>query len=127
MTVKQYAQALWDALSEVSPASHDAVIHKFTEILTQDNKLDLFPDIVAELEIREAKTQVLPTEVIFATEDSVQKKILDGIHKKLGEETELKLKIDQGLIGGVVIKTGDKLLDASLTEQLRSLKNHLIQ
>jgi hypothetical protein len=38
MTTKQYAEGLWLALAETNPASHDAVINQFLEIL--DKELD---------------------------------------------------------------------------------------
>lgn len=126
MTTKQYAEGLWLALAETNPASHDAVINQFLEILNKDGKLELYPDIITEIEALAQIANQKPPEVTFAKEDSGSKQILDKINKIVNSKSDLKVKIDENIIGGVILKTGDQLLDASIKTQLDELNKHLI-
>ncbi len=126
MTTKQYAEGLWLALAETNPASHDSVINQFLEILKNDGKLELYPEIITEIETLAESANQKPPEVTFAKEDSGSKQILDKINKVIQSKSELKVKIDENIIGGVILKTGDQLLDASIKTQLDELNKHLI-
>jgi F-type H+-transporting ATPase subunit delta len=66
-------------------------------------------------------------EVVAATgldEEAVSS--LKGTLKKLvGQEVQLEVKEDPSLIGGVVARVGDLVLDGSVKSQLESLKDSL--
>ncbi len=54
------------------------------------------------------------------------KKVADQIGQALGKTVSLTQKVDPSLIGGLKIKIGDQLIDASVASQLRSMKNKMI-
>lgn len=54
------------------------------------------------------------------------KKVADQIGQALGKTVSLTQKVDPSLIGGLKIKVGDQLIDASVASQLRSMKNKMI-
>lgn len=60
----------------------------------------------------------------------ITEKIKDDIRKMLHNKThstiDLKTMIDSDLLGGFVLHYEDKLVDASVASQLKSLKNHLL-
>ena len=43
-----------------------------------------------------------------------------------GKDVVIETKIDQSIIGGVIVQIGDKLIDGSVTSQLRSLQKQLL-
>jgi len=43
----------------------------------------------------------------------------------IGKPVVLKLKVDPDLIGGIVIKIGDKLIDGSIRSKLDTLKREI--
>ncbi|MBX2852242.1 MAG: ATP synthase F1 subunit delta [Phycisphaeraceae bacterium] len=54
------------------------------------------------------------------------KKVAEQIGQALGKTVTLTQKVDESLIGGLKIKVGDQLIDASVASQLRSMKNKMI-
>jgi F-type H+-transporting ATPase subunit delta len=66
---------------------------------------------------------VAGVEVISAypLEEQQQEKIRQMMARRLGKKIELTTRIDQGLIGGAIIRTGDSVIDASLKGRLKQL------
>ena len=48
------------------------------------------------------------------------------MQKRLGFQVELETRIDRSLIGGVIIRAGDLVIDVSLRGRLRQLESSLI-
>jgi F0F1-type ATP synthase delta subunit len=45
----------------------------------------------------------------------------------LKAEVRLENEVDQSIIGGIILRLDDKIFNASLSEQFKKLKYHLIQ
>lgn len=58
------------------------------------------------------------------TFEAIRKKLLDSNFTK--EQVELTTEIDPTIIGGYIVKIGDKLYDASVAHQLKRLRKELI-
>ena len=54
--------------------------------------------------------------------DQTKSEIMTYIKKTGGDEIELTEIVDEDIIGGVIIKMGDKQLDASVTRNIKELK-----
>ncbi len=57
----------------------------------------------------------------FALSDAEQKSIVETMSKRLGTEVDLSVTVDDSLIGGVVIRAGDTVIDGSIRGRLRQL------
>lgn len=44
----------------------------------------------------------------------------------VGKDIELRTAVDPGIIGGIIARVGDQLLDGSVTSQLRRLRDQLV-
>lgn len=53
--------------------------------------------------------------------------IKDNLAKVTGKIVRLKAKVDPDLIGGAVVRIGDKVIDGSLAGKLQKLKENLLQ
>lgn len=51
--------------------------------------------------------------------------IIKELNDYVGGRVELKKRVDQGLVGGVVIRLGDELIDGSVKKNLKDLKEQL--
>ncbi len=129
--IKQYAMALCESLDGKSSAEVKQVIKKFVELLAEKNFLAKSSKIISEFEKIWNKNNGM---VEFEAESA------NKLDKAAGRSLEnyvalasgakkavMKEKIDKNILGGVIIKYGDKILDASLKTQLRELKNKLIK
>lgn len=58
------------------------------------------------------------------TSDTI-KRIRDSLSRRVGKEIIVETELDPGLIGGVVTRIGDLVLDGSVRTQLRNMKESL--
>ena len=55
-----------------------------------------------------------------------QKAIADKLEQVTGKKVELRLHEDKSLIGGVVVKIGDRRIDGSVAGRLETMKRKLL-
>jgi len=123
-TNKQYAQILWEATKGVKEKDLEEVVKNFLLLLIKEQKFKQANKIINEF-IGYAKKQdgIMEIEIITASE--ITKATLDNISKVFGHKVEATAKIDKNILGGVIVKTEDKILDGSLKTQLRQLRTQL--
>lgn len=56
-----------------------------------------------------------------------QEKLRNKLSKVTGRTVLLKLAVDPAIIGGVIVKIGDKLIDGSVVRQLKALETALLR
>ena len=81
--------------------------------------------IVAEyLKIYYRKNRILDVKATFTKEltDEQKKKLIDKLSQKTGKEINLEIKIDKDILGGGIIKIGDKIIDGSIRRELDKWK-----
>ncbi len=127
---KQYATALYQAISESAPADESKILDTFATVLKENGDLGKLDDIEREF-IEESKVvggermaEVTSAKKLSQSEEA---KIIRELNDYLGHKVELKTKVDARLLGGVVIKVGDELIDGSVKKTLRDLKNQLVK
>ena len=94
------------------------------KLMAENGRLKLMPDVLEQFEVARAKAEnKVEAEVISAFELSTKQtsELVNTLKNKLGCEVTLTTTIDKSLIGGVVIKAGDTIIDASMKSQLDSL------
>ncbi|ALQ40825.1 ATP synthase subunit delta [Fusobacterium hwasookii ChDC F174] len=77
--------------------------------------------IVAEyLKIYYRKNRILDVKATFTKEltDEQKKKLIDKLSQKTGKEINLEIKINKNILGGGIIKIGDKIIDGSIRREL---------
>ena len=77
--------------------------------------------IVAEyLKIYYRKNRILDVKATFTKEltDEQKKKLIDKLSQKTGKEINLVVKVDKDILGGGIIKIGDKIIDGSIRREL---------
>lgn len=129
-SAKQYAKALFESLESTDHKDQDKVLDNFANVLSENNDLRLFEAIAEEFHKLElAAKGMKQAEVISAHAISghMEKEILDEVNKLVKGKAELKKKIDEDLIGGVVIRVDDLEIDASVRNSLLQLKSNLIK
>jgi F-type H+-transporting ATPase subunit delta len=97
-------------------------------LLSENRRLPLLPEIAALYEaLRAGAENRIEAEVISAYEVSeVQLKAIAGaLKRRLGRDIDLTTRIDPVLVGGIVIRAGDLVIDGSVQGKLRALATHL--
>ncbi|MCP4043505.1 MAG: F0F1 ATP synthase subunit delta [Gammaproteobacteria bacterium] len=94
-------------------------------VLVQNDRLDLCNEISLLYERERAKAEKREkVEVVsaYAVNPKFKNMIAEAMHKRLGCEVDLETRIDRTLIGGVIIRAGDLVIDASLKGRFRQLE-----
>ena len=76
------------------------------------------------IELRDKKLGFVNVEVVSAVEliDEQKLELVNKLKIYTGKEVRLKYKIDSSILGGFVARIGDTVMDASIFQQLKSLR-----
>ena len=126
LSSQQYAQALYDAANQTAPHDHDKVMDKFVQILAQNGDLNKHSEIEEEYKKLDMRAKgIKEAEVTVAREMEVNSNLMHQLNEIVGSKVEIKKKVDEGIVGGVVVRVDDTLIDASLKTQLNNLNQSL--
>ena len=93
-------------------------------LMAENGRLKALPEVAHQFEIYRTEAEgKIDAEVIsaFALSKKQEKEITEMLKSKLGREISITTSTDESLIGGVVIKAGDTIIDGSMKSQLESL------
>ncbi len=101
---------------------------RFLQVLADNKRLPLLPEIAEQFEERRAEEeQVLDVEVVSAhpLTDAQSDKLKQALATKFGRTVVMSSRTDNSLIGGAIIRAGDTVIDGSLQGKLEKLKETL--
>ena len=121
---KQYARAFYEVAHELRGKELTAAIDRFVKLLAHSGMIKKSERIINEF-VKYGKKQegIIDIEVTSAHELSAL--VLSHIKKVFGDKVEAEAKVNPELLGGVVVRTQDTILDGSLRTQLDNLKTRL--
>jgi F-type H+-transporting ATPase subunit delta len=97
-------------------------------IMLERKRIELFPALAEAFsdQLRQHRGIEL-ADVTTAVElgDGERGLVADRISRQLGKQVELRTAVDPDIIGGVVVRVGDQLFDASVRGKLESLRRRL--
>ncbi len=97
-------------------------------LLRRKNRLALGPSIQSFFkELLDDEQNVARATVTSAVplDESQTVEIADKLSTAMGKKIIVETKLDSSIIGGLVIRVGDRLIDASTRGQLGSLRTHI--
>lgn len=105
------------------------LLYKMMRVLGDKRRLGSLPEVAAGylLAVAEQRGQVeVVAYVASELEAGESIRVAEQIGTALGKTVTLTQKVDPSLIGGLKIKIGDQLIDASVASQLRNMKSKMI-
>ncbi|MFZ6047896.1 F0F1 ATP synthase subunit delta [Pseudomonas sp. CR3202] len=106
----------------------DAQARNFVHVLSENGRLVLLPEIAEQFELYKAEQEKsVDVEVTsaFALSDEQQDKLAKVLSARLSREVRLHAVEDSSLIGGVVIRAGDLVIDGSVRGKIAKLAEAL--
>ena len=100
----------------------------FVRVLAEAGRLEVVAEVAQMYEALRAeaeKSAQITVSSAFALNDAQQAKIAAALKTRLGRDIQLSCKIDQALLGGIVIRMGDKVIDGSASTRLSELATAL--
>ncbi len=119
-------------LEEVMLAACDAKAGSgqgnFIRLLVENGRLSLLPEIFEMYEALRAEAEKsldVTVSSAFELSDAQKQKIADALKKRMNRAIKLDCQIDKQLVGGIVIRAGDKVIDGSVRTRLGEMANVL--
>lgn len=129
--VKQYAKTLYNLFDGKKKNEVEKIIAEFVAVLAENNDLGKIKKIIAEFEKFWNKERgIVEAEITSARGlDKDVVKLLNSYIVKLSgaKEVIMSEKVDKNLLGGVVLRFGDKVVDGSLRNRLEDLKQKMLK
>lgn len=93
-------------------------------LLVRNNRVNAIRDIAQAYAVRKADAEkVIVAQMTTAAplDEGRQKQFAQALQSKLGRSVDLEFEVDEELIGGAVIRAGDRVIDGSIKAQLEQL------
>ena len=97
-------------------------------LLLERHRLGLLPVVVAEFDrLLDERRGIVTAEVTTAVPLDSQRTALvaQRLSSLLGKQVRLQTVVDQSIIGGLIVRVGDKLINGSIAGRLASLRQEL--
>lgn len=101
----------------------------FLKVAAENARLELIPQIAESFEAMRAEAEgSIEAQVIsaYAVNAAQTKSIAAALKKKLGREVTITTQTDKTLLGGVIIRAGDIVIDGSVKTQLEKITHSLL-
>jgi ATP synthase F1 delta subunit len=116
-----------DGLKKAVSGTED-IFENFLELLIEKHRMPAVFRVRRELDrLWEQENQLLPVEVTSAIELDKQtvKQIGDRIGEQTGQKVELSAKVEPDILGGIVVRVGNSIIDASIRARLEQLRKQV--
>lgn len=120
LTAEQQAQTLNDLCGDELGAE----VKNFVSILADNKRLALLPEVHGQfVQFKTNLEKSVDVEVISAYDlaDETRDKLAGVLGKKLEREVNVSTTTDENLLGGVLIRAGDMVIDGSVRGRLNKL------
>ena len=124
LSEQRKAELFVDCFEEPLPEA----LRNFLLILAENKRLPLLPEISALFSLYRAdleRTVKLKVSTAFEMTEEQQQKLIEALSKKLERKVTLEAAVDQSLIGGAIVNTGDLVIDASVRGKLAKMARAL--
>lgn len=98
------------------------------KLLAENSRIATVPAISMLFEASKAEVEGsvdVQVTSAFAMSDSALTKMSEALKVKLGREVNLTVEIDTSILGGVIIRAGDMVIDGSIQGRLQSMTHTL--
>jgi F-type H+-transporting ATPase subunit delta len=124
-STKEKQEALGRILDGASP-----ILMNFLKLLIENHRMPVIFRIRQDYErLWEEENRMLPVEITSAIE--LDNATTDSVGKSIGERTGRKVtlaaRVDPDILGGIIIRVGNSILDASIRNRLEQLRRHVAQ
>jgi ATP synthase F1 delta subunit len=106
----------------------DEVLTRFLDLLIEKHRMPVLFRIRAEYEsLCEEAEQRLGVEITSAVEldPKTASDVAEQIGKHTGRHVDLRRSVDPDIIGGLIVRVGNSILDASIRTRLESLRREV--
>lgn len=122
-STEEKKSALERVLQDADPA-----FMRFLQLLIENHRMPVLARIGDAFEtLWEQEHRVLPVEITSAVQ--LDQDTVEGVGQSIGRRTGRKValtaRVDPEILGGIVVRVGNSILDASIRNRLEQLRRHV--
>ncbi len=113
---------------QVVPAEATQEMHNFVSVLLSRNDIGLLPDIIEQfrhLVTHGPKARVVQVTSAISLTDEEKEGLAQTLAEQFGGNLEFEYSVDPALLGGLLMRVGDRVIDASVAGKLQALREQL--
>jgi len=106
----------------------DPIVVNFLKLLIENHRTPVIFRVRREFDrLWQAENKLLPVQVTSAValDDATVKHIGDRIAEQTGRKVDLSSNVDPDILGGIVVRVGNSVLDASIRNRLEKLRKQV--
>jgi F-type H+-transporting ATPase subunit delta len=106
----------------------DEAFLNFLDLVVENHRMPVIFRVRREFdELWEEENQLLPVQVTSAVplDDAIVQEIGSTIGEQTGKQVELSSHVDPDILGGIVVRVGNSILDASIRNRLEQLRKQV--
>jgi len=111
------------------PVEADPPVRNLVYTLMQRGDLGLLGEVADTLRkrMRPAEAALVAVEVTsaIALDDAQRGTLVSRLEAQYGPELDIRYRVDPAILGGVIVRVGDKLIDGSLATRMAAMKQAL--
>ncbi len=115
-------------LDGMIPTDCSQPVRNFLYTLLKEDKMEILPDILQNMErLSKGTPQMQVAYVVTATslDEGEKEKFRQKLRSQYGESLDLEFNVNPEIIGGAIVRIGDKLIDGSVATRLSAMGNAL--
>ena len=123
ISARQLSSLIIDICSECGNRL-DQEGENLVRLLAKNNRINAIDDIAQAYAMRKAQAEkvvVAQMTTAASLDESRRRQFAEVLQSKLGRTVKLEFDVDETLIGGAVIRAGDRVIDGSVKAQLEQL------
>ncbi len=108
----------------------DEILINFLSLLIENHRMPVIFRIRHEYErLWDEENRTLPVEITsaIALDEATTESLGRTIGERAGRKVTLAARVDPDILGGVIIRVGNSILDASIRNRLEQLRRHVAQ
>jgi F-type H+-transporting ATPase subunit delta len=121
-------QKLSALMLDICQGHVDIENENFIKLLVHNNRLDLLPTIAKLFEIYKAEDEgYIEVDVFtaFVFSKETKQEFTINLEKTLGKKIHMNVAVDKSLIGGILVRAGDRVIDVSIKGRLQHMQKAL--
>jgi len=118
-----------DALARMLDGA-DPILMNFLKLLIENHRMPVIFRIRQEYErLWDEENKTLPVEITsaIALDEQTTASLGKTIGERAGRKVTLAARVDPDILGGIIIRVGNSILDASIRNRLEQLRRHVAQ
>jgi F-type H+-transporting ATPase subunit delta len=119
-----------EAIAEVLGDSVSGLARNLLSLLASRNQVHLLPGVLDEYERLVDEHGGVERAVVTSAvdlEDEQKEKVAGFLNELVGKEVRLTTVVESGVLGGLVARVGDRVVDGSVRSKLREMRRSIVE